>query len=517
MSSKRVSPVNCSDSATTSQNSNGSNTLQSSTTQRRLTTVSPSTSPRSTSFYGSSPSNVNSGQYWAPVASRNKFKTWSKGGSDKRNSQGSVQLTSTGTSTSATTNMPTNPALPSNVPNASQQAKPKRERPTTKSMSIQSFEAHQQKLEQINRVEQTPPRATTPPFPHREPHNRRPRSQSTNSNIKQAPKQTQFYRKKKPMLVDAVTQTTTDASTQTSEDDLELAMSLYRKSPYPETFHSISAPSSTPTTNTVSTQTNTFTPMQIDAPVSLKGPAKDRITATASMQRSLSTNTMNIQINLQEFEELQKQLTKFQQHKEALLSKSRPVSFTAAPSPTAVKINSVNITFPQPQLQVPQPQIPQPQIPQPQVPQPQIPRPPSPEDEEVEQLGPSQRLFHSADAVLNDLNDLEEEIAFMRYKALSLQESVQWLQREKSSRPIAPGPPPPVEFTDSKTLAVNTPKKVEPNKPEKRPNTPFDFMLDLQGPDQSKRQNIASQGSAFTTSASIGARLNKTRMSQSLT
>lgn len=33
--------------------------------------------------------------------------------------------------------------------------------------------------------------------------------------------------------------------------------------------------------------------------------------------------------------------------------------------------------------------------------------------------------------IFNNLNDLEEEIATLRYKAMSLQEAMKWLQREK--------------------------------------------------------------------------------------
>lgn len=52
----------------------------------------------------------------------------------------------------------------------------------------------------------------------------------------------------------------------------------------------------------------------------------------------------------------------------------------------------------------------------------------------------SEDLESESQKLLDDVMDLEQEIALMRYKALSLQEKVMWLEREKSgqNRPRAP-------------------------------------------------------------------------------
>lgn len=46
--------------------------------------------------------------------------------------------------------------------------------------------------------------------------------------------------------------------------------------------------------------------------------------------------------------------------------------------------------------------------------------------------------FKSEQDLITEINDLEEEIAKMRFKALSLKEQMRWIQHEKELRPGAP-------------------------------------------------------------------------------
>ncbi len=50
---------------------------------------------------------------------------------------------------------------------------------------------------------------------------------------------------------------------------------------------------------------------------------------------------------------------------------------------------------------------------------------------------PTERMHMSNQSdILSDLNDLEEEIALMRFKAMSLQEQMKWINQEKVKRII---------------------------------------------------------------------------------
>jgi len=69
---------------------------------------------------------------------------------------------------------------------------------------------------------------------------------------------------------------------------------------------------------------------------------------------------------------------------------------------------------------------------------------------------PTERMHNrtTESDILSDLNDLEEEIAMMRFKAMSLQEQMKWINQEKSMRPGAP-------VMDSETHIVK-PKMISP-------------------------------------------------------
>jgi len=59
---------------------------------------------------------------------------------------------------------------------------------------------------------------------------------------------------------------------------------------------------------------------------------------------------------------------------------------------------------------------------------------------ELDEVLSKKGATRSPDNIFTDLNDLETEIAKIRYKALSIKESIEWLEREKNSfkRPMHP-------------------------------------------------------------------------------